>query len=58
MGKKILLEVDEERFIDHVKRICCRNIRIPAKICLVCPFREHVLDTMRKNGWKLPAGVK
>ncbi len=58
MGEKILLEVDETRFTDHVKRICCSNIRRPAKICLVCPFREHVLNVMRKNGWKLPVGEK
>lgn len=24
------------------------------KICLVCPFREYVLEIMRENGWKLP----
>ena len=57
MGK-ILIEIDEEGLTNHVKRICCKNIRVPAKICLVCPFRKHVLDIMRKNGWKLPVGVK
>lgn len=58
MGKKIIMEVDEEKFVDHVRRICCKNIRVPAKICLVCPFREQVLDVMRRKDWKLPVGVK
>ncbi len=57
MGK-IVMEIDEEQFVGHVKRICCKNIRVPAKICLVCPFRKHVLEMMRKKGWKLPAGEK
>lgn len=53
--EKIILEIDKEKFVDHVRRICCTNIRKPCKICLVCPFREYVLKIMKEKGWKLPA---
>lgn len=53
--EKIVLEIDKEKFVDHVHRICCTNIRKPCKICLVCPFREYVLKIMKEKGWKLPA---
>ena len=54
----MLIEIDEQAFIDHVRRVCRTNIKRACKICLVCPFRKQVLETMRKNGWKLPAGEK
>jgi len=53
MGK-MTLEVDGQKFIDHIKRICRTNIRKPCKICLVCPFREYVLEIMKEHDWKLP----
>jgi len=52
----ITMKVDREKFVDHVRRICCKNIRVPAKICLACPFREQVLEVMREKNWKLPKG--
>jgi hypothetical protein len=51
---KIVLEIDKEAFVDHVRRICRGNIRKPCKICLVCPFRKYVLEIMEENGWKMP----
>ena len=58
MGEKSMtsmtLAVDKEKFVEHVKRICCHNIRQHCKICTVCPFREYVLQIMREKGWKLP----
>lgn len=54
MEDKIIMEIDKEKFTQHVKRICRSNIRRPCKICLVCPFRGHVLKTMKENSWKLP----
>lgn len=50
------LIVDKEKFVEHIKKICRSNIRKPCKICLVCPFREYVLQIMREKGWKLPEG--
>lgn len=55
MGNKIVMEINEEKLVAHVKRICCSNIRRPAKICLECPFVETVLRVMKENGWKLPS---
>ena len=54
----MIIEIDEQAFVEHVKRICRTNIRKPCQICLSCPFREHVLEVMRRRGWKLPAGEK
>ncbi len=54
MGK-IILEIDKEKFVSHIQRICRSNIRKPCKICLVCPFRKDVLKIMKEKGWKLPA---
>lgn len=54
MKDKMIIEISEEEFTEHVKRICRSNIRKPCKICLVCPFRKQVLEIMKKNGWKLP----
>jgi hypothetical protein len=56
--QSMTLIVDKEKFINHVKRICRSNIRKPCKICLVCPFREYVLQIMREKDWKLPKGGK
>lgn len=53
-GQLLNLIVDREKFIAHVKRICCSNIRVPCKICLACPFKKYVLQIMREKGWKLP----
>ena len=55
MTEEMTLKVDRGEFVDHVRRICCKNIRVPAKICLACPFREYVLEIMKEKGWKLPA---
>jgi len=52
--EKMHLEVDKEKFIAHIKRICRTNIRKPCKICLVCPFRDDVLRIMKEFDWKLP----
>jgi hypothetical protein len=50
--EKMMLEVDKEKFIAHIKRICRTNIRRPCKICLVCPFRDYILQIMKEKGWK------
>ena len=52
--EKIILEIEKDKFIGHIRRICRSNIKRPCKICLVCPFRDYVLKIMKEQGWKLP----
>ena len=49
---KLNIEVDGTKLIEHVKRICRRNLKKPAKICLECPFIKPVLVIMDRHKWK------
>jgi len=42
------IKVDEQEFIDHVKRVCKRNIKNGAKICTKCPFQKEVVRCLTK----------
>ena len=46
------LTVNKTEFVDHIKRICRRNLKVPCKICIKCPFLLDVLEVMEANGWK------
>ncbi len=58
MSQPVLLKIDRQKFILHIKRICARNLRNSCKICGECPFREQVLKEMKKLGLKLPSNKK
>jgi hypothetical protein len=51
--EKMILEIDKDKFIDHVKRICRGNIRKPCKICLLCPFKKYVLEAVGNTYFKV-----
>ena len=52
MEEYITLKVDMDPLEDHVKRICRRNLKKPAKICIKCPFLGPIIDIMDKYQWK------
>jgi hypothetical protein len=46
------IEIPDEAFVDHVKRICRSNMKRPAQICLECPFKKWVIQVMEEHGWE------
>jgi len=47
----LTLSVDETKLVDHVRRVCRRNLRVPAKCCQKCPFLLPVMEVMFENEW-------
>lgn len=52
MTKYIKLKIKKDVLEDHVKRICRKNLKKPAKICTKCPILGPVVDIMEEYGWK------
>lgn len=51
----MVIEVNEKQFIDHVARICIKNLRTPCAICVDCPFKELALKVAKEKRWKMPS---
>lgn len=49
---KLNINVDVKELTEHIKKTCRRNLQKPAKICLICPFKEPILLLMDINKWK------
>jgi len=52
MIEYITLRIEKDSLEDHVKRICRRNLKKPAKICTQCPILGPVIELMKEHDWK------
>jgi hypothetical protein len=50
--EEIVFEVGKSQLTEHVKRICRRNLKVPCKCCIACPFLKAIVDIMKENKWK------
>lgn len=48
------IDVEEEEFLNYVKRFCKGNYRQGIKICKeTCPIREYVIQIGKEQDWKV-----
>lgn len=42
MPKTIFMEVNHNKLMDHIKRVCKKNLKNKCKCCQLCPFKEDI----------------
>lgn len=50
-------DIDALELLEHVSRVCRKNLQQPSQNCVACPFLKVVIDTMEAKGWRYNPSV-